>query len=139
MNDEQRFDALVRVNPVVKTPHLDQLSKNSLFFSHAYTTNPSCDPVRAAMFTGRYPSQCGAPTYLTYTKETEVTFMRILQQAGYHTAVIGKQYFGKSDIEKGYDYTDIIDQHSASKFENSNSYSMDEKSHIPWSHQAPEI
>jgi uncharacterized sulfatase len=114
MTDEQRFDALGSVNPVVQTPNLDKLASQSIFFTRAYTTNPSCVPARAAMFTGRYPSQCGAPAFITYVNDTETTFMSLLQADGYHTAVVGKQHFGNTGIRRGYDYEDINDLHAAS-------------------------
>ncbi|MCC9076037.1 sulfatase-like hydrolase/transferase [Litorilinea aerophila] len=111
MTDQQRHDAVGYVNPEVQTPHLNQLAQESVLFTNAYTTNPSCIPARAAIFTGKYPSQCGVPTYMTYLPKHEVTFMKRLQEAGYYTAVIGKQHFWKSEIDKGYDYLEIIDEH----------------------------
>ncbi|RME63929.1 MAG: DUF4976 domain-containing protein [Caldilineae bacterium] len=111
MTDQQRHDAVGYVNEEVKTPHLDHLARESVVFTHAYTTNPSCIPARAAIFTGKYPSQCGAPSYMTYLPAHEVTFMRRLQESGYYTAVIGKQHFWKSTVDKGYDYMDIVDEH----------------------------
>jgi uncharacterized sulfatase len=123
MADEQRFDALGSVNPVVQTPHLDRLAEDSIVFNRAYTTNPSCVPARAAMFTGRYPSQCGAPTFITYVNDDETTFMSLLQANGYHTAVIGKQHFGNTGITKGYDYEDIIDLHSPADIDKVNEHS----------------
>jgi arylsulfatase len=125
MTDQQRFDTIGYINEVVKTPHLDQLAQESIMFQRAYTTNPSCVPARAAIASGRYPSQCGAPTYITYINEHETTFMKQLQQSGYYTAVIGKQHFGESEIERGYDYEDIVDIHGPKDFanmESSNSY-----------------
>ena len=35
--------------------------------------------------------------------------MSRLQKAGYYTAAIGKQHFGDTTIERGYDYTDLVD------------------------------
>ena len=61
MTDEHRFDCVGYVNPVVKTPNLDNLASQSVVFTHAYSTSPSCVPARAAIYTGRYPSECGAP------------------------------------------------------------------------------
>ena len=52
------------------------------------------------------------PTFITYLPAHEKTFMSYLQEAGYYTAVIGKQHFGESKIERGYNYEDIIDSHS---------------------------
>ncbi|WZL82323.1 sulfatase-like hydrolase/transferase [Vallitaleaceae bacterium 9-2] len=111
MTDEQKFDAIGYRNPEVITPHLDALAKQSINFSNAYTTNPSCIPARAAIFTGRYPSQNGASGYMTPLNENETTFMKLLQDGGYHTAVVGKQHFWKSAVDRGYDYEDIVDEH----------------------------
>ncbi len=83
MTDEQRFDAVGYQNPCVKTPNLDALAEESVVFDYAYTTNPSCIPARAAIFTGRYPSQCGAPCYITPLPKKETTFMKLLQEGGY--------------------------------------------------------
>ena len=112
MTDEQRFDHLGCVNSVVQTPHLDGLAEDGVCFTRAYTPNPSCVPARAAIFTGKYPHQCAAPTFITYLPEHEKPFMRRLQDVGYHTAVIGKQHFGGSRIAHGYDYEDIVDSHT---------------------------
>jgi arylsulfatase len=119
MTDEQRFDTLGVVNPAVRTPVLDQLAEEGILFTRAYTTNPSCVPARAAINTGRYPSKCGAPTYITHLPSSEVTFTSLLQQQGYHTAVLGKQHFGDSLIDQGYDHADIIDLHGPGEWERS--------------------
>lgn len=111
MTDEQSFDAVGYRKPEVYTPYLNTLKRDSIDFTRAYTSNPSCIPARAAIFTGRYPSQCGVPGYMTYLPKTETTFMKLLRDGGYHTAVVGKQHFWKSEIERGYDYEDIIDEH----------------------------
>jgi uncharacterized sulfatase len=113
MTDEHRFDGVGYTNPAVKTPHLDRLAKESVVFENAYSTSPSCVPARAAIYTGRYPSQCGAPTYITYLPGSETTFMSRLQKAGYYTAAIGKQHFGETEIRHGYDYEDLVDFESA--------------------------
>lgn len=112
MTDEQRFDAVGYRNPEVVTPNLDALKEDSIDFCQAYTSNPSCIPARAAIFTGRYPSQCGVPGYMSCLPKTETTFMKLLKDGGYHTAVVGKQHFWKSEIERGYDYEDIVDDMS---------------------------
>jgi arylsulfatase A-like enzyme len=109
MTDEHRSDCIGYSNPAVKTPHLDALARDGVAFTNAYSTSPSCVPARAAIYTGRYPTQSSAPTYITYLPRHETTFMRRLRAAGYHTAAIGKQHFGASDIDRGYDYQDLID------------------------------
>lgn len=111
MTDEQRFDTVGYINPVVKTPNIDALAAESLVFHNAYTTNPSCIPARAAIFTGKVPSKCLAPTFITYLPDDEVTFQSLLRENGYTTAVVGKQHFARTNIDKGYDYEEIIDSH----------------------------
>lgn len=36
MTDQQRFDAMGKVNPVVQTPNLDRLAGESVFFTNGY-------------------------------------------------------------------------------------------------------
>lgn len=111
ITDEQRFDHLGAVNPVVKTPNLDGLAADGVLFRRAYTSNPSCIPARAAIMTGKYPHQVSCPTYITHLPEHETCFTTLLQQAGYHTAYIGKLHFATSKVERGFDYQDIVDCH----------------------------
>lgn len=111
MTDEQRFDSVGYENREVITPNLDKLKKDSINFKRAYTTNPSCIPARGAIFTGRYPTQCGAIGYMTSLNDDETTFMKLLKEGGYYTGVIGKQHFFDTKIERGYLYEDIIDEH----------------------------
>ena len=52
--DQFRGDALSYANhPDVKTPYLDSLAADGVFFSNAYSATPSCIPARAALLTGR--------------------------------------------------------------------------------------
>ncbi len=111
MTDEQRFDTLGAVNPVVKTPNLDALAADGVLFTRAYTPNPSCIPARAAMLTGKFPHQCGAPGYITHAFDHETAFTALLQDAGYHTAYIGKLHLATSGMTRGFDYQDIVDGH----------------------------
>lgn len=111
MTDQQRYDTFSCVNNEIYTPHLDKLIKDSVHFLNARCTNPSCVPSRAAIMTGKYPSQCQCPMYITKLPKDEITFMSRLREAGYYTAVIGKQHFAGSEIDRGYIEEDIIDGH----------------------------
>jgi len=61
--------------------------------------------------TGKFPSQCQVPAYISYLPDTEKTFMKRLKENGYYTAVVGKQHFAESTIDKGYEYEMIVDGH----------------------------
>ena len=76
MTDQQRYDTMGCVNSKIITPNLDKLAADSVFFEHGYCSNPSCVPSRAAIMTGKYPSQCEVPAYISClpkirTKHTE--------------------------------------------------------------------
>ena len=104
MTDQQRYDTMGCVNPKVITPNLDKLIENSVFFENGRCSNPSCVPSRAGIMTGKFPSQCQVPAYISYLPDTEKTFMKRLKENGYYTAVVGKQHFAESTIDNGYDY-----------------------------------
>lgn len=112
MTDQQRFDTFSMNNDIIKTPNFDKLIADSVFYKNAYCSNPSCVPSRAAIMTGKMPSECQCPAYITDLPIDETTFMTRLKDSGYYTAVIGKQHFANSKIEKGFTEEHIIDGHS---------------------------
>jgi arylsulfatase A-like enzyme len=111
MTDEQKLNCIGYNNSEVYTPNLDELKKHCVNFVNGYTTNPSCVPARAAIFSGKYPSQCGAPAFITPLESTETTFMKMLRDNDYYTSVIGKQHFAGAQVDRGYDEEIIIDNH----------------------------
>ena len=46
-------------HPEIKTPHLDELARQSLVFERGYVAAPLCRPSLASMLTGLYPLQHG--------------------------------------------------------------------------------
>jgi choline-sulfatase len=114
MTDQQRFDTLGKVNENIKTPNIDKLTDDSVLFTNARCSNPSCVPSRAAIMTGKMPTACKCPQYITCLPDSEKTFMKYLKEGGYHTSVVGKQHFNGSTIDKGYDDEFIVDGHTAS-------------------------
>ena len=42
-------------NPLVRTPHIDELAAESVVFDRGYTPVALCSPARASLLTGRYP------------------------------------------------------------------------------------
>ncbi len=79
------------------TPNLDRLAATGLKFETCYST-AICTPTRHMLLTGRYPWRTGwirhhdAPRWggQFFDPDREVTFARVLRQAGYATAVAGK-------------------------------------------------
>ncbi|MGI9471682.1 MAG: sulfatase-like hydrolase/transferase [Rubripirellula sp.] len=100
------------------TPHLANLAKDGLSFTHAYA-QPNCAPTRAAMLSGQYPARIHNDVYVVGNlnrngkggiskdkakfigpKQSEdvaaeaVTIAEALQKNGYATAHIGKYHVG---------------------------------------------
>ena len=58
ISDDQHWgDYGFQGHPQLKTPHLDQLARESLTFTHGYVTSSLCCPSLASIITGKYPHQ----------------------------------------------------------------------------------
>jgi len=90
-DDQHRYDCLgVWGRFPVRTPHLDQLARDGVWHRHAYTPCALCLPARCSLHTGLYAHQHGAVTNEGHWRCDVPTLPQVLQQAGYHTAMIGK-------------------------------------------------
>ena len=97
MTDDQGFgDLACNGNPVVRTPHLDQMAKESVRLTNFYVS-PVCSPTRASLMTGRYNYRTGVvDTYLgrSLMHTDEVTLAEMLKWAGYRPGIFGKWHLG---------------------------------------------
>ncbi len=71
------------------TPNLDQLAAEGVKFSNAFVNNSICAPSRAAILTGKYSHNNGVRAWEEFDGSQQ-TFPKLLQDAGYHTVLIGK-------------------------------------------------
>ena len=90
LTDDQRFDALGCVNPLVQTPTMDALAKRGVLFRNAFVATSICSPSRACCLTGRYGSANGVPGLGMSLHRGEVTFAQLLRKSGYQTGYVGK-------------------------------------------------
>ncbi len=80
----------------VPTPNLDRFAAEGMLFERAYVTQASCSPSRSSMLTGLYPhesGQVGLAPFVKYgyrMKDGVATLPRLLKDAGYRTAILGK-------------------------------------------------
>lgn len=91
--DQQHPAALGCFNPEIKTPNLDRLCREGTRFDRAYCNNPLCSPSRATILTGLYPSHHHCWTIGVKLPEDVPTIGGYLNEAGYHTNLIGKAHF----------------------------------------------
>ena len=93
ITDQQRADHLgCYGNGVVKTPNIDQLAAKGTRFERFYVANPICMPNRASIMTGRMSSLHGARHNGIPLSRNHTTFVELLKDAGYRTALIGKSH-----------------------------------------------
>jgi N-acetylglucosamine-6-sulfatase len=105
--DDLRWDELgIAGHPYVKTPNIDRIGKEGVYFRNAFTTTPLCSPSRASFLTGQYANTHGITDNVDRSPASHklVTFPLLLQRAGYATAFIGKWHMGNDDTARpGFD------------------------------------
>jgi len=88
-------------NEQVRTPNLDRLADEGVYFPNAYTTDPVCSPARASILTGRYPHNHGVVANGVRLPATERSIARHLGESGYETGYVGKWHLD-GDERPGY-------------------------------------
>ena len=96
MSDDQGWgDVAYNGHPVLRTPHLDQMSREGIRFDRFYSTSPVCSPTRAACLTGRHPYRQGVLfANVGKLKAEEITLPEVLGEQGYATGHFGKWHLG---------------------------------------------
>ncbi len=89
-----------------KTPHIDRLANEGMLLENCFCTNSICGPSRAVLLTGKYSHLNGFYRNGNRFDGTQQTFPKLLRQAGYHTAMIGKWHL-KSE-PTGFDYWNVL-------------------------------
>ncbi len=82
-----------------KTPHLDEMANNGMFFTHYYSPQAVCTASRAGLLTGCYPNRIGLAGALSHASsvgisDEEETIAEVLKQKGYATGIFGKWHLG---------------------------------------------
>jgi N-sulfoglucosamine sulfohydrolase len=95
-----------------KTPNLDRLAKEGTRFEHAYCTTASCSASRSVILsglynhaTGHYGHEHGDGHFSTYP--SVMSLPRILADAGYRTAIVGKYHVSPESV---YPFQQKLDQ-----------------------------
>lgn len=103
-SDQQRWDTCGCYGQELPvTPNLDRLAAEGTRFEYAFTCQPVCGPARAAIQTGKYPTEIGCHTNHRRLPADERTIAHALSDTGYEVGYIGKWHLASCGERGGPD------------------------------------
>ena len=94
---------------LIQTPNIDRLAKDGVRFDAAFANNSICSPSRAVLLTGKYNHLCGVEKLNERFDGSQQTFPKLLQRAGYQTAIVGKWHLASEPT--GFDFYSVLPGH----------------------------
>ncbi len=88
----------------INTPAMELMAREGLTFTDFHASGAVCSPTRAGLLTGRYQQRAGVPNVINADPKhadhylglypSEITFPKLLKEAGYTSAIFGKWHLG---------------------------------------------
>ena len=106
----------------VLTPNLDRLASEGIWFSHAFTSIPSCCPARQSLLSGKRNELFGALWNYDVTlnipalEPDEFVWPRVLKSLGYDNAYIGKWHVHPQYDPTAFGFDNYISEHAYYKY-----------------------
>lgn len=114
-------------NRFVETPNLDRIAQDGVRFTRSYVANSLSGPSRACMLTGKHSHKNGFTNNEHGIFDgSQQTMPKLLQAAGYTTALIGKWHLVSTPT--GFDHWEIVP--GQGDYYNPSFITMDQKEHI---------
>ncbi len=111
MSDDHARQAIsAYADTQVKTPGIDRLFETGARLDNAYCTNSICTPSRASVLTGNYNQINGVRTLEDQLDGELNNVAKVLQNNGYHTAIVGKWHLGQEEpyLPTGFDHFAVL-------------------------------
>ena len=107
MTDDHSYQTISAYGSTVNhTPNIDRLAESGVRFTNSFVANSLSGPSRACMLTGKHSHANGFTDNTKRFDGSQQTFPKLLRQAGYQTAMIGKWHL--VSLPTGFDYWDIL-------------------------------
>ena len=109
MSDDHAFQAVSAYGGGLnQTPNIDRIAREGVRFDRCYVTNSLCGPSRACILTGKYSHLNGFFQNVGQKPfdGSQVTFPKLLQAAGYQTAIVGKWHLESEPT--GFDFWEVL-------------------------------
>lgn len=91
---------------LIKTPNMDRIAAEGIRLDNCYAVNALSGPSRACILTGKFSHVNGFTDNASTFDGNQPTFPKMLQEAGYQTAMIGKWHLISEP--QGFDHYSIL-------------------------------
>lgn len=100
LTDDQRWDSLGCVNPILRTPNIDAMAADGVIFTNAYVTTAICCTSRASFLNGQYARRHGIVDFNKQFTDEQLagTYPMLMKQSGYRVGFVGKYGVGARDL-----------------------------------------
>ncbi|MEC3881059.1 sulfatase family protein [Parapedobacter sp. 10938] len=107
MSDDHGYQAVSAYgHGMNETPNIDRIAAEGVLFTRATVTNSLCAPSRAVLLTGKHSFINGKIDNMAKFDWSQDNFPKLLQAAGYQTAMVGKIHM--DGLPRGFDYSAVV-------------------------------